>query len=99
MAQLMALIANVNRDPKRRKTPWAADDFLPQRGPRPDVEVEALRPRFDAAMAAFGGQKRTAPTDERPTTSTTTSAARTHSQSDRKRTVIIGMPPSRTDPR
>ena len=55
MAQLMALIANVNRDPKRRKVPFTPDDFMPQRGPRPAVEVETLRPRIDAAMAAFGG--------------------------------------------
>jgi hypothetical protein len=55
MAQLMALIANVNRDPKRRKTAWTANDFLPQRGPRPAAQVETLRPRIDAAMAAFGG--------------------------------------------
>ena len=55
MAQLLALTANVNRDPKRRKTPWTPDDFLPQRGPRPAVAVETLRPRIDAAMAAFGG--------------------------------------------
>jgi len=58
MAQLLALIANVNRDPKRRKTPWTPDDFLPQRAPRPANEVETLRPRIDAAMAAFGGVKR-----------------------------------------
>jgi hypothetical protein len=59
LAQLMALIANVNRDSKRRKTPWTADDFLPRRGPRPALEVGALRPRIDAAMAAFGGVRRT----------------------------------------
>jgi hypothetical protein len=56
MAHLMALIANVNRDPKRRKTPWTADDFLPQRGPRLASEDETLRPRIDAAMAALGGR-------------------------------------------
>jgi len=55
MAQLMALIANVNRDPKRRKVPFTPDDFMPQRGPRRAVEVETLRPRIDAAMVAFGG--------------------------------------------
>ena len=57
MAHLMALIANVNRDPKRRKTPWTPGDFLPRRGPRP-AEVETLRPRIDAAMAAFGGVRK-----------------------------------------
>jgi hypothetical protein len=57
MAQLMALIANVNRDPKRRKTPWTPHDFLPRRGPRPGAEQDGLRPRIDAAMAAFGDRK------------------------------------------
>ena len=56
MAQLMALIANVNRDPKRRKTPWTPNDFLPRRGPRPETDQGDLRPRIDAAMAAFGGR-------------------------------------------
>ena len=56
MAQLLALIANVNRDPKRRKTPVdARTTSCPSgdhgRSPTPD----ALRPRIDAAMAAFGG--------------------------------------------
>ena len=58
MAQLLALIANVNRDPKRRKLPWTPDDFLPHRGPRPEPDVDSLRPRTDAAMAAFGGIRR-----------------------------------------
>lgn len=57
MAQLMALIANVNRDPKKRRTPWTAEDFLPRRGPRPEPNQASLRPRIDAAMAAFGGAR------------------------------------------
>jgi hypothetical protein len=55
MAQLLALTANVNRDPKRRRTPWTPDDFLPRRGPRPEPQPDALRSRIDAAMAAIGG--------------------------------------------
>ena len=55
MAQLLALIANVNRDPARRRRPYAPADFLPQRGPRAEPDADALRPRIDAAMAAFGG--------------------------------------------
>ena len=55
LAQLLALIANVNRDPKRRKTPWTPEDFIPDRVPRRSGEVADLRPRIDAAMAAFGG--------------------------------------------
>jgi len=58
MAQLLALIANVNRDPKQRRTPWTPDDFLPQWGPRPEPGRDDPRPRIDAAMAAFGGVKR-----------------------------------------
>ncbi len=58
LAQLLALIANVNRDPKRRKTPWTPEDFLPRRLPRPTPTQDDLRPRIDAAMAAFGGMKR-----------------------------------------
>ncbi len=58
MAQLMALIANVNRDPRRRTTPWTPDDFLRRRGPRPEPDQDSLRPRIDAAMAAFGGRRR-----------------------------------------
>ena len=58
MAQLMALTANVNRDPKRRKTPWAPDDFLPRHGPRPRADQDGLRPRIDAAMTAFGGLRK-----------------------------------------
>ena len=57
LAQLLALIANVNRDPKRRKTPWTPEDFLPNRAPRRSGEVAELRPRIDAAMAAFGGMR------------------------------------------
>ena len=56
LAQLLALIANVNRDPKRRRTPWTPDDFMPRRGL--PAEPDALRSRIDAAMAAFGGTKR-----------------------------------------
>jgi len=58
MAQLMALIANVNRDPKRRKQPWTPEDFLPNRAPRRSGDVGDLRPRIDAAMAAFGGLRK-----------------------------------------
>jgi hypothetical protein len=55
LAQLLALIANVNRDTKRRKLPWTPEDFLPRRVPRPPAHVDDLRPRIDAAMSAFGG--------------------------------------------
>ena len=58
LAQLLALIANVNRDPKRRKTPWTPEDFLPRRLRHSTPAQDNLRPRIDAAMAAFGGMKR-----------------------------------------
>jgi hypothetical protein len=57
-AQLLALIANVNRDGKRRKTPWTPEDFLPRRLPRQAPAQADLRPRIDAAMAAFGGVRK-----------------------------------------
>ena len=44
MAQLMALIANVNRDPRRRTTPWTTDDFLRRHGPRSVADQDSLRP-------------------------------------------------------
>jgi hypothetical protein len=58
LAQLLALIANVNRDPKRRKLPWTPEDFLPRRVPRRTAAQADLRPRIDASMAAFGGVRR-----------------------------------------
>ncbi len=53
--------APVNRDPMRRKTPWTPDDLLPRRGPRSVADQDSLRPRIDAAMAAFGGTRRRPP--------------------------------------
>jgi hypothetical protein len=58
LAQLMALMANIHRDPKRRTTPWMPNDFLPRRGPRPETDQDSLRPRIDAAVAAFGGVRK-----------------------------------------
>ena len=56
MAQLLALIANVNRDPARRRRPYTPEDFLPQRGPRTEPDQASLRSGIDSAMAAFGGR-------------------------------------------
>ncbi len=58
MAQLLALIANVNRDPKRRPRPFEPEEFMPVRGPRPALDQAGLRARVDAAMAAWGGVTR-----------------------------------------
>jgi hypothetical protein len=55
MAQLLALVANVNRDPSRRRRPYSPADFLPERGPRREPDQASLRTGIDAAMAAFGG--------------------------------------------
>jgi hypothetical protein len=60
IARLMALMANLERDPKRRLTPWAPEDFLLVQGPVPEVDQADLRPRIDAAMAAFVGVRATA---------------------------------------
>jgi hypothetical protein len=61
MAQLMALIANVNRDPKRRKTPWTPDDFLPSadpvRRPRSRRPGRESTPRWRRSAVSGGGDE------------------------------------------
>lgn len=58
---LAALLANVNRDPKRRKAPYVPADFMPdpiappERAPTPEERGAAVRARIDAAMLALGG--------------------------------------------
>ena len=44
---LMALIANVHRDPKKRKRPFTADDFVPRAPqPLPRVSIKDLKGVF-----------------------------------------------------
>lgn len=49
LAQLLALLANVNRDPKKRSEPYRAADFLPQ-PVLGRVELENQR-RYDDTIA------------------------------------------------
>lgn len=49
MAQLLALTANIHRDPKARREPYVPADFLPQQPPD-EIEVENKR-RYDDAIA------------------------------------------------
>lgn len=59
-AAVMALIANVHRDAKRRPTPYAARDFNPygqadgarRNASLPKVKISSLK---DVIMGAFGG--------------------------------------------
>jgi hypothetical protein len=67
MAQLLALVANVNRDPARRRRPYVPADFLPERGPRREPDQASLRTGIDAAMVAFGGRSGERAKDARTT--------------------------------
>jgi hypothetical protein len=58
MAQLLALVANVNRGPARRRRPDSPADFVPERRPRGEPDQASLRSGIDAAMAAFGVLRR-----------------------------------------
>jgi hypothetical protein len=58
IAQLLALVADANRDPSRRRRPCVPTDLLLQRRPRAEVDQASLRTGIDAAMAAFGGLRR-----------------------------------------
>ena len=54
-------IANVNRDPKKQKKPFTAEDFMPtfgrQQEPEPDPEANSRRmlAQVERLNAAFGG--------------------------------------------
>lgn len=47
-AQLLALMANVHRDPNQRQDPYESSDFLPQ---PPDKNVLENKRRYDDAIA------------------------------------------------
>jgi hypothetical protein len=55
-AQLSALLANINRDPKKRAQPYEAKDFLPQWGGK--TPPSKMDPKVVQAnlLAAFGGK-------------------------------------------
>lgn len=55
---IAATLANVNRDPKVKREPWRADEFMPSFEPEPEPEPpdwERLLARVEALNAAFGG--------------------------------------------
>jgi hypothetical protein len=58
MAQLLALIANVNRDPKKRRRPFTPEEFMPKRGATKAVDQETLRFKADMIMRALGGKEK-----------------------------------------
>lgn len=55
MAVLASLIANANRDPKRRKRAYAPKDFMPQFD-RPEQDWQQQLSIAEMLNAAFGGE-------------------------------------------
>ena len=55
-AQLMALLANVNRDPKRTSRPYDPEDFLLRWTPAALPTPDALYAKVVMLNAAFGGR-------------------------------------------
>lgn len=57
-----ATVANVNRDPKKQRTPYAPQDFLPKfeggAGESAVKSPEALRRKWEMVVAAFGGGRK-----------------------------------------
>lgn len=52
---LMALIANVHRDPKKRKRPFTAEDFMPRpQQPLPRVSIKDLKGVFFHGQGSQG---------------------------------------------
>ncbi len=56
MAILAALIANANRDPKRRPQPFEAREFMPVFAERADQTPEEMEDFAAALVAASGGE-------------------------------------------
>lgn len=57
-ALVAAVIANVNRDPKKRRKPYEVSDFMPKfdRGPEPERKSDGeLLARVEMLNAVFGG--------------------------------------------
>lgn len=55
-----ATVANVNRDVKKQKKPYSAQDFMPKftggAGGKAEKSPEELRRKWEAVVAAFSGQ-------------------------------------------
>jgi hypothetical protein len=60
-ALVASTMANTARDTKKKKKPFAIEDFMPKEidiGPRGRaVDQDVLRAKLDAAMLAWGGRK------------------------------------------
>lgn len=54
VALIAALIANANRDPKRRKKPYAVEDFMPKERQR--KSANQMLETVKVLHAAFGGK-------------------------------------------
>lgn len=54
-----ATVANVNRDPKKQKKPYSAQDFMPkfQGAGKAEKTPDELRRKWEMIVAAFGGKK------------------------------------------
>lgn len=57
-----ATVANVNRDAKKQKKPYSAQDFMPQfkagAGGKTEKTPDELRRKWEMVVAAFGGAKK-----------------------------------------
>lgn len=59
MAVVASLIANANRDPKKRKRPFEPRDFMPQFGQEtPEPSPEMMLEKVKLLNAMFGGTTR-----------------------------------------
>lgn len=57
-AIVASLIANVNRDTKRRPEPFRPDDFMPYRQRDARAEQQDLSRRLRAVLGTMGGRKK-----------------------------------------
>lgn len=55
IAQLCALIANVNRDPKKRPQPWGIEDFMVVENAAKARKREGIAPETIAFLFAASG--------------------------------------------
>lgn len=57
-ADMMALLANIHRDEKKRPRPFTLDDFMPQwvSAAKPPPSDDVLLAKVKALNAAFGGR-------------------------------------------
>ena len=56
IGRLCAIIANVNRDPKKRKEPFTEEDFIPKQRTKKKQTPEEMLNIVRALNQAFGGK-------------------------------------------